>query len=475
MKKKVLFFLITLMVLLIPKVTHADSRQFYEAEYIDGTYISKLAPDKKITYYQKVKVIRDSATNQYAYCIEPFSLFYGENTYNSSQIPYNLTKEKVDEISIIAHFGYGYKNHTDLKWYAVTQLMIWQVVEPNGTYYFTDTLNGNKITPYNNEINEIHDLINNYKKNISFNNSTYDLVENEELIIKDTNNVLNTLKTNNPYVSVENNTLKVTNLPIGKTTIDFSYQDNYYNQPILFYQSYNSQNLVENGNLTDKKASITVNVQKTSITINKLDKDTDSTTNSGEAILSGAIYQLYDKDMNEIAKLEIENNKAVINNLAYGKYYLKEIKAGTGYTIDETVHEINITKDNPQIIIDLYNEVIKAKLIINKEYELDNTTAKEDNISFNIYNNKNELVTTLITNEQGHAEIILPYGTYNIVQATTKEGYQLVEPFNVIIKDDTEITYDLINYKIPDTSTNFLKYIIILIKRISLILCINIL
>ena len=236
MKKNILFFLIIIMVALLPKITFADSRLFYEAEPIDGTYISKLTPDRRVTYYQKVKVIRDSTTNEYAYCVEPFSLFYEGNTYESNQIPYNLNQSKVDEISLIAHFGYGYKNHNELKWYAVTQLMIWQIVEPEGTYYFTDTLNGNRISPYDNEINEINNLVNNYKKNISFNNLNYELVENEDLIIKDTNNLLNTYKTTSPYATIENNTLKVTNLPIGQTTIDLTYQDNYYNKPILFYQ-----------------------------------------------------------------------------------------------------------------------------------------------------------------------------------------------------------------------------------------------
>ena len=475
MKKKILFFLIALVVILLPKITYADNRLFYEAEGIDGTYISKLTPDKRVTYYQKVKVIRDSNTNEYAYCIEPFSLFYGENSYESNPIPYNLTQDKVDEISLIAHFGYGYKNHNELKWYAVTQLMICQVVEPAGTYYFTDTLNGNRISPYDNEINEIRNLVANYKKNISFNNQNYYLVENEELTIKDTNNQLNSYNTTSPYVKIENNSLNITNLPIGQTTIDLTYQDNYYNQPILFYQSYNSQNLVKNGNLNNKKAKLTINVQKTSITINKLDKDNKSTTNSGEGILSGAIYQLYDKDMNELVKLEIDNNQAILNNIAYGKYYLKEIKPGIGYTLDDTIYEIDITKDNPQITLDLYNEIIKAKLIINKEYELDNSTAKEANISFEIYNKNNELVTTLITDDQGHSETILPYGTYNIIQTTTKDGYQLIEPFSVIIRDDAELTYDLINYKIPDTSTTILKYLITIIKRLVLILCINIL
>ena len=463
MKKYILVFLITIILAAIPKVANAQARTFYEGEYIDGIYMNKLTPDRKTIYYQKARIFRDSSTNEYAYCIEPFSFFEDQAIYDNTN-PYNLSNEQINEISLVAHFGYGYKNHTDKKWYAITQLLIWQLAEPNGTYYFTDSLNGNRINIYSDEINEIYNLISEYKKDISFNNTTYNIVEGETLSIKDTNNVLSSYATINEYTNITNNTLEASNLPLGKTIINLVYQDNYYNQPILFYQSYNSQNLVENGNINNKIANITINVQKTSIVINKLDQDTKTKENNGEAILDGAIYQLYDSDMNMVKELTIKDNIAKITNIKYGTYYIKEISPGIGYTLNTNTYELVISKDNPNIELDLYNEVIKAKLIINKEIETNKSTAKEANISFDIYDSNGKLIKTITTNELGQAEIELVYGKYLIKQVNSTEGYQFIEPFDIIVSDSNEIIFDLIDYKIPDTKTSLYKYIITIIK-----------
>ena len=46
--------------------------------------------------------------------------------YKTVYVEVDPEVDKKTKISMIAHFGYGYKNHTDVKWYAITQFMIWQ-------------------------------------------------------------------------------------------------------------------------------------------------------------------------------------------------------------------------------------------------------------------------------------------------------------------------------------------------------------
>ena len=41
------------------------------------------------------------------------------------------------------------------KWYAITQVMIWRTTNPESDIYFTDTLNGNRISSYNDEMAEM--------------------------------------------------------------------------------------------------------------------------------------------------------------------------------------------------------------------------------------------------------------------------------------------------------------------------------
>ena len=62
--------------------------------------------------------------------------------------------------------------------------MIWQAADQSGDYYFTNGLNGNRINPYQNEIDEINYLINQYEILPSITNQNYTIVEGKELITR---------------------------------------------------------------------------------------------------------------------------------------------------------------------------------------------------------------------------------------------------------------------------------------------------
>ena len=66
----------------------------------------------------------------------------------------------------------------------------------------------------------------------------------------------------------------------------------------------------------------------------------------------------------------------------------------------------------------------------------------------------------------------MPYGNYTIVQLTTTEGYDTIEPFNIIVENETELTYNLVNRKIqvPNTSSKELPFILKIINIILLTL-----
>ena len=85
-------------------------------------------------------------------------------------------------------------------------------------------------------------------------------------------------------------------------------------------------------------------------------------------------------------------------------------------------------------------------------------------LDFNIYNSKDAFIKTITTNTSGEAELTLPYGKYKLIQLTTTEGYQKVEPIEFEINEENiELSYNLQNYKIdvPNTfSTTLFKKII---------------
>jgi len=427
--------------------------------------MNKYDYNSHITYFQKARFFRKTNTNEFAYCIEPFSIFNENSKYESTTTPYNLSESQIDKISKIAHFGYGYKNHTDPKWYAITQFMIWKE-SANGDYYFTDSLNGNRIDKFNDEMNEINNLINNYNKIPHF-NKEYTIISGNNLILEDN---FENIKITGDNQILENNKLIINPTKEGIYTYNLVKEDNTNNKPYIFYQSSNSQNLIETGNIPNLSTSFKVNVLKTEIELTKIDKDTKSIIPKGEASLDGAIYSLYDENNNLIKDLIIENNQSIINNIPLGKYYIKEKQAGIGYLLDTNIYEINITKEKTKHQVIVENKVIEKTITIEKKYGDNNTFKSEENISFEIYNNNYERISTITTNNLGIAQITLPYGTYTIKQVNTTDGYKKVDDINITIDNREEELIELKDLKIevPNTSTN--NYILLLILKFLLTL-----
>ena len=417
-----------------------------------------------ITYYQKARFFRQTNTNEFAYCIEPFAMFNENSRYNSTTNPYNLSESQIDRISKIAHFGYGYGTHTDPAWYAITQFMIWQT-SSNGDYYFTDSLNGNRITIFQPEMNEINNLIDNYNKLPNL-EKEYTLISGNTLVIEDNN--LNKFKVIGDNAVLENNKLTINPTIEGVYTYKLVKEDNIYNKPIIFYQSSNSQNLVETGNINPINISFTVNLLKTEIEITKIDKDTKGIIPRGEASLDGAIYSLYNENNELVKDLVIEHNQSIINNLPLGKYYLKEKESGIGYLLDTNTYEINITKEKSKHQVIVENKVIEKTITIEKKYGDTNILKGEENISFEIINNRYEIINTITTNNLGIAEITLPYGTYTIRQINTTEGYNKIDDFTIKVDNTDNELIELKDLKIevPNTSTN--NYILIEILKLLL-------
>ncbi len=462
--KKIWFFLtIILTLVFIPNIkVKANSYSFYMAERIDGVYYNMYDPATGRLHYQRGMFFRERTTNAFAYCIEPFRVFFDDSTYTEFN-PDKLTVEQKNKISAIAHFGYGYKNHTDPKWYAVAQFLIWQVANPEGDYYFTSYLNGPRITLFTEEIKEINKLVNDYFSLPAIANKDYYIVDGSNLVITDENMLIDNFSTLASNVKIENNQVIISNSKIGNNEIYFERKENTYNKPIIFYQSATSQNLVDTGDIPNVKFKINLHVDTTSVNIIKVDKDTKKLIPSGDASLDGAIYELYDANMKKIATITIKDNRAYLKNLNYGTYYLKEIKAGQGYTVNNELIKFNISYDNKDVNLTVLNEVIKSKIKISKKYGSNDNFLPEENITFNIYDKDNKLVKTIVTSVDGVVEVILPYGKYTLKQVNTTDGYTINDPVEFEVLDGKEINFEFKDYKIevPDTKTNFIKRLIL--------------
>lgn len=448
--KKIIFFMTIICIFFINAKVNAQEVEFYEAESIDGIYTKSVG--RRVTHFQKSRFFRRKSDNKEAYCIEPFSFFNSEYKYNNIKNINDISDEVLKKISLIAYYGYNYDNHTEDKWYAVTQLMIWKETNRDDTFYFTDTLNGNRIDRFESEIDEINKLVNNHDTLPSFSNKTINIKYGEKYII-DNNNIIDGFTSDNKDIVINNNKIDISKLNPGKYTINFKKILIDRGEDILFYYNDSSQNLMTIGNSYIPSFTLNINIYNPKIKIEKYDKD-NSLNNDR---LCKASFKLYNKNMNPIRDIYLNNDcTAIIDNIDIGTYYIKETKAGEGYRLDEEVHKVDISIDDYDKILKVFNELIKSDIKIHKDYN-DGNNHPEENVKFDIYSDQ-KYIDTITTDSNGNASITLSYGNYTFKQVTSKDGYKYVEDFEVIVNDSNkkEISYNLIDYKVkvPDTRSN---------------------
>ncbi len=454
MKKK-LFFLITILgifFLFQTKDVYAMTN-FYEGDYINGIFMNR-AKNGSI-FYQKARFFNEVGTNKPAYCIEPSATFNVGSSYVANDYPNNIASSQKSRIRLLAHFGYGYPNRTDPKWYAITQLMIWQTVEINSDCYFTDSLNGNRISPYDNEIAEINRDVNDYNTLPSFRSQNVYLVEGESISLTDTNNVLGRFTTN--LGQINGNTWTANNLKEGTYNVTFERKMQKNTQdPVVFYVSSDSQNLVTIGNVDSPNLQIRLYVKKTKLKITKIDADTKTTTPSGMGKLEGTTYELLDENQKLVKTITIgKDGTGSVENIRYGKYFLKEVKAGEGYEIDPTVHEVVFNNNNTESSFTFENKIIEKKVEITKLFGEENDFKSEEKAEFHIYDLNDNLIDAIATDENGHATITLPYGKYRVEQIKGKEGYKKVDDFFIDVTDKDVFSATIYDYKIKVPESNY--------------------
>ena len=243
-------------------IVKAKAESFYEAEYIDNMWITR---EKGAAHlYQKARFFRNRVTNKESYCLDPFAIF-NENGYYVSNMNYNsLSKDVVDKIKLAAYYGYGYDGHTDVKWYAITQVLIWRYAVSDGNFYFTNGLDGAKINSFDHDINSLNNLVNNHYKTPSFSSSTNNMIIGSDLTLTDSSNVLSNYNiTDNGGMNLvkTGNKLTIKGEKIGEFIINLSKAANRATGSPTFYTSSTSQSMMSRGNVNHVNAYLKVKVE----------------------------------------------------------------------------------------------------------------------------------------------------------------------------------------------------------------------
>ena len=272
---------------------------------------------------------------------------------------------------------------------------------------------------------------------------------------------------------------------VGEGTITLEKKATKYEIPPIVYFSDHSQNVMRVGAYDPVYSKLTLKVYGGTVTPEKEDVETKTNEAQGEATLEGAVYGIYKEDGTKVGT--VTTNDKGTNKSDYlpslGRYYLLEEKASTGYTLDSTKYYFEITEDNLNPTVKVYEQVIRRDFEITKVYASNETKimTPEVNVKFGVYDKNDKLVGEYTTDEQGNFEFNLPYGTYTVKQLTTTSGHEKIKDFAIEVKEvggvikkvisNAEITAKLrvvkidsetgevikragIKFKIIDTKTN---------------------
>lgn len=409
--------------------------------------------DDTYTYYYDSQLGRNRFLNaskyifgdNVAYCLELGKKIESNiYTMSSSFDEINIDKEDIDYVKLVSYYGYDYPGHDSDRYYMATQELIWNRLS-NVSIKWVKDLNPYSVVDVSFEKNVIISLINSHYIKPSFDGKEVDMIYGKDLVLTDTNNVLKYYETDNKYVKIDGDKLIIDgNIDTKEIILN---KKNYSDRVFFVYSSGNSQKMLSSGKIDNVSSKIKLDIKSGSLTISKLDKETGDNVPQGDASLFGAIYEIFDENDILIGEIVI-GRENTINNLPIGKYYIKEKEASDGYLLDDNVYEVEITENELNINLTVYEEVIKREINIFKVFASDKTgiLVGESGVTFEIYDSKNKLVNTITTDSDGFAKVLLPYGIYTFRQVNSTEDYYKVDDFIVKVdKYDERPIYKLLS------------------------------
>ncbi len=168
--------------------------------------------------------------------------------------------------------------------------------------------------------------------------------------------------------------------------------------------------------------------KKGQIKVIKVDKD------NNEIKLEGVEFEVYDEAGNLVESLVTDQNgEAVTKKLPIDqKYTIKETKTLENYVLSDEEKTV-VLEENQITTLNFANEKIKGYIEITKVSADDNSITNEKKGTalkgaiFEIYNEKDELVDTITTKEDGKATSkLLEYGKYYIKEKDTGSKYYVL-------------------------------------------------
>ena len=177
--------------------------------------------------------------------------------------------------------------------------------------------------------------------------------------------------------------------------------------------------------------------------------------------LGGALIGLFKSDDVEFTEenalmtaVSGDDGSFTFENLPYGSWYIREIKQPTGFVLDETVYDVNISENEQVVEIEIVNKLVRGNIALTKvDAEYTDTTLT--GAVFEVYKDSNdngeldsedELLGTLTEKEIGQYEMNdLLYGRFFVKESKAPEGFTLDEGVYEVFIDTDGKTYQVEN------------------------------
>ena len=384
-----------------------------------------------------------------AYCIEPgvnITTSDYEGAIGWINSPYS--DEVNRKIQLYGYYGYNYPGHGNLRYRAAAQSLIWEATGGQIIEFWTERYGNGNFINLNAERNEILRLASTHYEVPTFDSDTKDAVIGETTTFTDTKGILSNfdvVKSSDASVSINGNTLSVTPNVVGNITVVLK-KKTYTQDPTIIFvgKDATSQKMGMFGVDDPVLVRVKLKVVGGSLKINKKDLDTKLSKPQGDATFKNAVYELLDENYNFITDLIIDDSFGAKTDkiLSPNKIYiLREKTASEGYLLDKTEYRFKIDRDNLDIEMDVYEDVIEKTVNIYKVFADGSTTILkgEPNVSFEIYlKSTGEYYKTIKTDEKGFVSVKLPYGKWIFKQVSSTSGFEKVKDFEIVINNDSD-------------------------------------
>lgn len=384
-----------------------------------------------------------------AYCIEPgvnITTSDYEGAIGWINSPYS--DEVNRKIQLYGYYGYNYPGHENLRYRAAAQSLIWEATGGQIIEFWTERYGNGNFINLNAERNEILRLASTHYEVPTFDSDPKDAVIGETTTFTDTKGILSNfdvVKSSDASVSINGNTLSVTPNVVGNITVVLK-KKTYTQDPTIIFvgKDATSQKMGMFGVDDPVLVRVKLNVVGGSLKINKKDLDTKLSKPQGDATFKNAVYELLDENYNFITDLIIDDSFGAKTDkiLSPNKIYiLREKTASEGYLLDKTEYRFKIDRDNLDIEMDVYEDVIEKTVNIYKVFADGSTTILkgEPNVSFEIYlKSIGEYYKTIKTDEKGFVSVKLPYGKWIFKQVSSTSGFEKVKDFEIVINNDSD-------------------------------------